>query len=122
MRAVWTFHAVRYCVVPLESSSAGRSASRAEEGFRERLVLDDTTVLSPIDTNLMAYRCRRGAPNLEVDYIHAEHHIARVEESMPSNFFTNMGACSELVGSRCSPLCYLSHERVAARHVADIRA
>jgi|EP01049_Picozoa_sp_SAG25_P015948 hypothetical protein len=36
----------------------------------------------------------RDAPHLEVDYIKAETHMARVEDSMPANFFTNMGSCS----------------------------
>ena len=31
-----------------------------------------------------------------MDYIHAEKHVARVHDSMPANFFTNMGACSTL--------------------------
>ena len=37
-----------------------------------------------------------GAPALEVDYIHAEKHVARVHDAFPANFFTNMGACSTL--------------------------
>ena len=36
----------------------------------------------------------RGVSELDVDYIQAENHMARVEESMPANFFTNMGSCS----------------------------
>ena len=68
-------------------------AGRLHASYRAYLTQRARTARQALDRTFP--KDRPGSAALEVDYIHAERHVAMVEESFPANFFTNMGACSE---------------------------